>query len=259
MVPNEAHSHHLSFLPLIACMLLMAYPVVRLVWAYAEKAINLPELLIGSIVLVGLMGAVIESWETPWVLAFGGAFVAVCAAVPLLNRMAEKRLRRAMETEDVRACRRLLQLDPNNAAARSRLGDIHLEHGRVAEAIVEYEEALRLTPRDEGLRWRLARAVELKRRATAESVFCPRCDAENPKSATHCRRCGVVLCARRELWSHLRSGAGPEMLKWTALAAGAAMLTVLAFGEAPMFVIVLCGFVLMASGMAYLYLRMLRQ
>jgi ribosomal protein L40E len=259
MHATAAGGHHIVFLPLVICLLLMAYPVVRLVGVFIERAISLAELLIALIVLVGLMGGLVQAWGTSWAWLFAGAFLSVCTGVPVLNRMAEKRLQKRMDSEDFRICLRVLQLDPKNPAAHSRLGDIHLAHGRLDEAIAAYEQATALAPTDDREKWKLNRAIEAKRRSVVHSAFCPRCDAENAPTATHCRKCGTVLSGVREMWGHVRSGLGLDMLKWTALASGGAMLFALVLADVPVTVIVVCGLVLVGTGMSYLYLRVLRQ
>jgi len=65
---------------------------------------------------------------------------------PLLSRIGEATSMRQMREEDLQRYQRLLAVDPRNAAAHAAIADIHLERGRLDEAIAGYQRAIEASP-----------------------------------------------------------------------------------------------------------------
>lgn len=246
----------LLFLPYLMCLLLMAYPAFRVVGLYLEGGISAPALVLMLGALLAFMVGIGRTWGTPAGVLLLLLFFLVCVGIPALNTLAENRLRRKMLHEDIGKCQRVLRFDPKNVYAHSRLGDIYLSLRQYDEAIRYYHEATRLAPKDQKEKRKLQLAIERKRRAEVESVFCRRCRTENARDAAYCRECSFPLSGKREILDALRSGMGTDILKWTAVGSGALLVVGAIVRQSPLPIVVGAGLVLACVALLYLYLQL---
>ncbi len=239
---------------LVACLLIAAYPAVRLVGFWLEGVISLGELIFYLTVILLFVGGIAYTWGQPASLLLGLLFLSLCAAVPLLNRLTEKRMRRHFDEEDMATFRRILTFDPGNVEAHLRLGGIHEGLKQYDQALAEYQQVLSVAPKDATARRRINAIIEARRRAAVNSRFCPRCDAENPPTGRYCRRCRTPLATRHALLDMLRSEAGKDIAKWTAVASAALLIGLAILMRPPVLWLVVPGVLLVAASVAYLYL-----
>ena len=248
--------HPLQFLLLLlVCIVLMAVAGLRLVAMYSEGTISLLEVTIYAVLVLAALGSLLARWGTLWSVLYGLAFVALCLGPPLLQRIADRRLGERLLHEDLAECHRILQFDPQNAAAYSRLGDIYLRLGDLDTAVAQYQWAAQLSPQDKIVQQALQRAIERKRRADVPSRFCPRCRTENPSTAVYCRQCQTALSGWAELRHGLQQMTPAQWLKWTAVVAGLCLVLASAGVILPRTAAVLVGVFLAFAGALYLYIR----
>jgi len=206
-------------------LVVLAWPVYRVVSLWLEQSIGPLEALLAIGALLAFVCGIVATWGTPvgpllWVL-----LLAAAVGLSVFDRFSQRRLSDELDDQEMSAAVRALQMDPHNVAAVSRMGDIHARRGNLEAAVACYQEAARLAPDDQEERAKLARAVEQQRRRAAGSLFCPRCGAESPPGTKRCRECSRPLAG----WSEVRESlAGSRH----AVAAGwaAAALLVLALG-----------------------------
>ncbi len=118
-----------------------------------------------------------------------------------LARAADRRIAKGLVEEEIAKYKEALEIDPDNAAAHSLLGDTYRQLGRIESAVEEYEAALGLDPSLRGERYWLERLrSELELRGQKE-LLCPRCRTPRPEGAGSCLECGRIYSAW-EVWRH---------------------------------------------------------
>jgi tetratricopeptide (TPR) repeat protein len=241
---------------LLVCLLIASYPAIRLFGFWVEGMISLGELIFYGSVIVVLIGGIIYTWGQPagWLLSL--AFIGLCAAVPLLNTMSEKRLRRQLLAEDIAACQRILSFDPKNKDAHFRLGQAFEALKQLDEAINEYQQILAVAPRDVSAQRRINAIIEARRRAAVNSRFCPRCDAENPPDAIYCRYCQTPLAAGHAWLDVVRSEVGRDIAKWVAVGSAVLIIGLAAVAHARVAVLAIPVLLLVGASVFYLYLSL---
>ena len=202
---------------LFVCGALLALPAMRLLSLYLEREISALEFLIASSVLLSFAMGIFVFWQShlKWLLM--AMLVTICVAVVLAGRRQQRKLAEKLHQEDLERCYRLLQFDPRNVEAHSRLGDLFMNRGLVDEAIASYQNAVVLAPQDAKERGKLQRAIEHKQKLITEGADCPRCGTRNPRAAPYCIQCRFPLSARHELWDALRT---KETLRASQIGAG---------------------------------------
>jgi len=243
---------------LMVCTVLLLVAGLRVLAMYGEGSLSLAEIAIYGVLVVAAMGGTLGRWGTWSGGLLGIAFVALCLGVPMVRRIADRRLAAQLLREDIAECHRLLRFDPKNAAAHSRLGDVYARQGDLDAAVAEYQVAAELSPKDKIVQQALQRAIERKRRREVPSRFCPRCRTENPRGAIHCRECGTALNAWAELRHGLRQISPTQGLVWAAVVAGACLLLAAAGVILPRTATMLVGLSLALATALYLCVRPLR-
>jgi len=246
----------LLFLPYLLCLVLMAYPAFRIISLYLDGEITTLALVLMLGSLLALMAGIGRTWGSPTGGLLLLLLVLLCIGIPALNALAERRLGQKLLDEDIEKCQQALRFDPSNVYAHSRLGDIHLSLRQYDEAIQWYYEATRLAPNDQQEKRKLQYAIERKRRAEVQSVFCPRCRAENASHAEYCRECSFPLSAKREIMDALRGGMGHDLLKWIAIGSGILLVVGAVMRPVPLSVVGGAGLVLACVALLYLYLQL---
>ncbi len=207
--------------------LLMALPVLKLISLYAERVLSTGELAVGLVTITVFAAGLVASWGTALHWLLWCLLLVVSSAVVVLDRASRRKLRELLDEQDVESYQRALQFDAGNVDAHSRLGDVYLRRGQVDHAIAEYRAAVGLAPRDVREKRKLQKAIELKRRREARSVWCPKCRAENTPGAAYCAQCGFPLSFKRDLLDMLSSAETTRLASWAALGClGAIILTV---------------------------------
>jgi len=118
-----------------------------------------------------------------------------------LARAGDRRIAKGLVDEEIARYKEALEIDPDNTAAHSLLGDTYRRLGQLERAIEAYEAALRLEPSLRAERYWLERLKsELERREEKE-LLCPRCRTPRPEGAGSCPECGRVYSAW-EVWRH---------------------------------------------------------
>ena len=205
---------------MLLALLVLAWPVYRVVALWLEQSIGPLEAFLAVCALLAFVCGIVATWGTPlgpllWVL-----LVVAAIGLTVFDRIGQQRLAEELDDQEMSAAMRALQVDPRNVAAVSRIGDIYTRRGNLEAAVACYQEAVRLAPDDPEERTKLARAVEHQRRQAAGSIFCPRCGTENPPGSKRCRDCSRPLSG----WAELRESVGGSRHAVTARWAAAVLL-----------------------------------
>jgi len=154
---------------------------------------------LGTIFL--LIAFIWKAQGTLWMFVGIAALVGGTIGFPLLGSHSEKRAAKGLLNEDIEKFQRAIAFDPRNVSAHRFLGDAYMKEGRYEDAILEYQAAIRLSPKGEELaRSKLRSAYEahemrsqpLKKRREG-IIICDNCKAESPSSTKYCPACGEVL------------------------------------------------------------------
>jgi len=115
-------------------------------------------------------------------------------------KLADRRLNRSFDNEDIAKYLEAIDLDPTNVAAHSLLADVYRRQGRDEEALKEYEIAVQMSPNLQEERYwvqRLRRKIEQGEygpdASEALDTPCPMCGAIVPGSREFCQDCGHRL------------------------------------------------------------------
>jgi tetratricopeptide (TPR) repeat protein len=113
---------------------------------------------------------------------------------------ADRKLNRKFDNEDIAQYLEAIELDPTNVAAHSLLADLYRRQGSDAEALKEYEIAVKLSPglQEERywvqrLRTRMERGEYAPDGSEAMDTPCPQCGAIVPGSRERCQDCDYRL------------------------------------------------------------------
>lgn len=212
---------------IIFAMMVMAYPVYRVVSMWFDRALDGSEATLYLTVLLFLFLGIIVAGGTPlgWLLL--AALLALCLGLPILNHAADRMALRRMEDEDIAKFSEGLRRQPRNIYLRERLGRIFLGRREYEMAWAQIKEALDTQPEDPGLK-RLLERIETERRREQQHLKpCPKCAAENPETAGACLRCGFRFVDPGDLLRALWSKPALQALKWSGLGLLIAGLAVL--------------------------------
>jgi hypothetical protein len=233
---------------IIFSMMIMAYPVYRIIAMWLDRAIDASEAFLYLTVLLFLFLGIIVGWGTVigWVLL--AALLLGCLGLPLINQAADRIALRRMEDADIAAFSETLRRQPRNVYLRERLGRIFLQRRQYDLAWAQIKEALSAQPEDPGLK-RLLERIETEHRREREHLkLCPKCSAENPDIAGACLRCGFHFVDPDDLLRMLWSESAQQAIMWSGLGTLLVGLVVLACGVS----LALAG-VLLLSGVACLF------
>jgi tetratricopeptide (TPR) repeat protein len=206
----------LTVMAVVAACLILAWPVYRIVEAWLDRRLDTAELTVGLFVMFGFLAGIMTTWGRPanlalWLLLIALAFVLVAG-----TRQAERRRLDEFFEADVAAAKRAIVAHPDNAAAYMRLGQLFEQRGDLDTAIEQYEEVVRLMPRDAEGRLALANAVEKHRMAATGGLICWQCGRENARDAGHCAGCGALISDRNRILSWLSSRTVSLAVLWGA-------------------------------------------
>jgi len=152
-----------------AILLLVAGLVLPLRWLLRvwldDRAVSGPLALGAMTAHVGIFIAVV--FFQPIVAAIYCTFIlSLIAVAPRLTSRQYQRAHEQMAEEDISKYQRLIERDPNHAAAHAALGDAYMTCARYDEAIAEFERALDLDPQhSQGEILKLRKARQLKEAA----------------------------------------------------------------------------------------------
>jgi len=125
-------------------------------------------LSVHGIVILGLWGA----GQMTFLLIYLSVTSLLWALSPALINLSENAGMRRLRDDDLRRYQRLAEIDPRNAAAHSAAADIHLERGRIDEAIAGYRQAIEAAPdHTQREQWLLQQALELRGRQRGRRIL----------------------------------------------------------------------------------------
>lgn len=121
-------------------------PLVWLLRVWLEDRLLSTPLALSALAAHGVIFFILATGAPFLGLAYSVLFLLFIAFTPLLGIYHERNTRKAMASEDIIRCRRLLERDANNAAAHAALGDAYMVHAQYDDAIAAYERAIALDP-----------------------------------------------------------------------------------------------------------------
>lgn len=215
---------------IVFAMIVMAYPVYRVVALSIDKSLNANEAILYLTALLFLFLGIIVGWGTPvgWLMLF--ALIVGCLGLPVINNMVDKASLRRLEDHDISSFVETLRRQPRNTYYRERLARIFLGRRDYDLAWTHAKEALDIAPEDPGLKRLMERIETERRRVELRLKICPKCFAENSAEAGACARCGFGFTDPGDFLRVLRSQAALQAIKWTGLTMLGAGLVLLALG-----------------------------
>lgn len=108
--------------------------------------------------------------------------------------------------------RSVIESDPANIAARVSLVDALRSEGRLDEAIKEQQELLQLVPNDAVQRNKLGRLVEDREESIRGVIICPSCGFRNYADLTECRNCFEKLRIKDYIKSKIVRGGTKRLI-----------------------------------------------
>lgn len=138
-----------------------------------------------------------------------------------LAQRADRGLAARLDEEEIAKYRAALEVDPDNVAAHSLMGDTYRRIGQLEQAIEEYEAALSLDPSLRQERYWLERTRAELESGGRRELLCPRCRAVRPAGASTCPECGRWYSSV-EVWKHgLRFADPARKAVWCGVGIGA--------------------------------------
>jgi len=199
-----------------AACLILAWPVYRILEAWFDRRIDTAELMVALFVMFGFVAGIMTTWGQPANIAVWLLLIALAFVLTLGTRRVERRKLDEFFEADVAAAKRAILAHPDNAAAYMRLGQLYEQRGDLDLAITQYEEVVRLVPRDSEGRLALANAIEKKRLATTGGLVCWQCGRENARNAARCGGCGALISERNRILTWLSSRNVSWAIAWSA-------------------------------------------
>lgn len=240
---------------MVAALLLVSYPIYRIICLWLDRALTSTEATISLVVLLFMVLGVMATWGTPLGILMILALVGICCGVPLLNHLADRQTLRRLEEQDLLEYRITIARQPGNAYARERLARIYLGRKQYVEALEQVDAMLERDAKDTKFKQLKERIETEHRRAVTRAKVCPKCFVENPPDASACLECGFRFVDPGDFLRMLLGEVGQQALRWAGLACGVLGLVLLLFGVA---VLAAGLFFLFGIGclMIYLYARL---
>lgn len=213
---------------IILAMMVMAYPVYRVVSLWIDRALSPNEAVLYLTALLFLFLGIIVGWGTPvgWLMLF--ALIVGCLGLPFINRVADRLALRRLEDDDIRTFSDTLRRQPRNTYYHERLARIFLGRREFDLAWTHVRTALDVSPEDPGLKKLMERVETARRREEFSLKVCPKCFAENPPGTAVCQKCSFAFIDPSDLMRAFWSPPALQAMKWTGLLVLAGGLAVLA-------------------------------
>jgi len=237
-----------------AVLMMISYPIYRVVSLLIERSIDALEAVIYLGALTGFVVGIMTSWGIPlaWLLLV--MLGVLCLGYQLIQHMVERRAMNIMDGEDLEECQELMERQPKNKWSYERAVNICRRRGEYERAIGYMEGYLRQVPDDKEMERRLRQLKRTVRQQSTGAKLCPECGTENYAGAGKCISCGRVLALPGDFLAGCATEAGLK-----ALAGTAASLLVLSIGTkvagAPVPLVGLLFVGAFVTSLAYLYLR----
>ena len=233
---------------IIFALMLMAYPVYRVISLHLDRALSANETVLYLTALLALFLGIIVGWGTPlgWLLML--ALLVGCLGLPVINRMADRIALRRLEDGDIRQYSEALRRQPRNTFLHDRLARIFLSRREYELALSHAKQAHEISPLDPAFKRLLERVETEQRREQHHLKICPKCFAENVAEAGACLACGFRFVDPGDLLRVLWSRPALEAAKWSGLGMLLAGLLLLIVG-----VSLLASSLLMMLGIASLF------
>jgi len=212
---------------IVFAMMVMAYPIYRVVGLYFDRALNANETVLYLTALLFLFLGIIVGWGSPlgWMLM--AALLVGCLGLPVINRLADRIALRRMEDDDIRKFAETLQKQPRNTYLHERLARIFLGRREYELALSHAKQANEISPEDPAFKRLVERIQTEQRRDEQRLKLCPKCFAENPPGAGACLKCGFHFLDPADFLRLLWAGPALEAIKWSGLAMMGAGLVLL--------------------------------
>jgi ribosomal protein L40E len=203
---------------IVFAMVIMAYPVYRVVSLHFDRALSANETILYLTALLFLFLGIIIGWGTPlgWMLLL--ALLVGCLGLPLINRLADHVALRRMEDDDIRKFAETLRSQPRNTFLHGRLARIFLSRREYELAMSHAKQARDISPQDPAFKRLVERIETEQRREELHLKVCPKCFTENPATAGACGHCGFHFIDPSDLLRLLATPPALEVAKWSGLA-----------------------------------------
>ncbi|MCE5240861.1 tetratricopeptide repeat protein [bacterium] len=202
---------------IVFAMMVMAYPIYRVVSLYFDRALNGSETALYLVALLFLFLGIIVGWGTPlgWLLLL--ALLVGCMGLPVINHMADRMALRSMEDGDIKQFSEALRRQPRNTYLHDRLARIFLSRREYELALSHAKQAHEISPDDPAFKRLVERIQTEQRRVEQHLKICPKCFSETPAEAGACLQCGFMFTDPADLLRTLWSRPALEAVKWSGL------------------------------------------
>jgi ribosomal protein L40E len=235
-------------------LMMIAYPVYRVISMLVDKSIEVTEAVIYMGVLAGFIGGIMTSWGTPvgWLLMV--MLAVLCLSYQFIQQTAERRLVAQMDKDDLAECEQIITSHPTNAWAYERATDICRRRGDYQGGAEYAERYLATVGSDTKMEMRLKRFKSLIRQRETGVKVCPECHTENYPGASVCIKCGRSLALPGDFLAGCATDTGIRALAATGITLMLAGIVLAVAGGNTVLVGLLFTGAFVAS-VAYLYLR----
>jgi hypothetical protein len=175
---------------------LVAFPMLKIfhLWM-VDRTWSTPVALTVLVLTFSTFMVLFRCAGAGWAATFAVLLNLATAISPIIEQRSNRRALDEMLNEDMRRYQQAIARDPNNMGAHSFLADAYVERGLLAEAITEYETAIRLdhvntTSEQHKLTRIKNRLAGMERKSI---VVCPACQCDTPAENPTCRKCGASL------------------------------------------------------------------
>ncbi len=245
---------YFSVMVMAITLMMIAYPVYRVLSMLVDKSIETLEAVIYLGALAGFIAGIMTSWGTPvgWLLLVMLAML--CLGYRFIQQAAERRSMAHMDNEDLADCEQVMKLHPSNEWAYERATDICRRREDYERGAEYAERYLATVGSDTKMEIRLKQFKRLIRHRETGVKVCPECHTENYAGASVCLNCGRSLALPGDFLAGCATETGIRAMAATGITLMLAGIILAAVGGSSALVGILFTGAFVTS-VAYLYLR----
>ncbi|MFP3902598.1 MAG: tetratricopeptide repeat protein [Armatimonadota bacterium] len=174
-------------------LLIVAYPVYRVVSLLIEGAITFLEMVIYLSILGGFVIGIMTTWGSPLGLLLLGMLVVLSFGHTYVQRAVEKRKLWAMDQQKLEGADASIRRNPQNRRPYETAVRILRRRHDYEQAAEYIEKYLQSVGEDRAFQRRLKILKRLIRQRATGVKVCPGCGGENPAGTGTCIYCGRVM------------------------------------------------------------------
>ncbi|MFO7947256.1 MAG: zinc ribbon domain-containing protein [Armatimonadota bacterium] len=188
-------------------LLIVSYPVYRVVSLLIEQEITFLEMVIYLSILGGFIIGIMTTWGSPLSLLLLGMLVVLSFGHTFVQRAVNKRKVWAMDQQTLEEADAAIERMPQNRRPYETAIRILRRRHDYEQAAEYIEKYLDNVGEDRAFERRLQILKRLIRQKTAGVKVCPNCGAENPAGTGTCIYCGHLMTLPSDFWA----GCGTEI------------------------------------------------